>query len=276
MTKKSDLVYWITEREAMRRRKEVTGETRKYGWSDDPYMGTYRYCNVRREDDKVTRWLAQNWRPTQYRAWEILLARLMNRISTLQYIKNEWDWKNETLKSLLHGLMEDGPVFGNAYTVSTNGHSMDKIDYVVDRIIVPARIWETESVQEDRYSSLAIADRWLQRMNGVSSFMSGQIIADLKNTIGHPLHTAPDWYSWSCPGPGSLRGLGEYFYDDPASVTRAYYQKHIERCWNEVRPELPEDLQNLHMQDFQNCLCEFSKFEKVKKGGHARNRYSAG
>jgi hypothetical protein len=29
------------------------------------------------------------------------------------------------------------------------------------------------------------------------------------------------------------------------------------------------------MQDFQNCLCEFSKYMRVLGGGHARNGYRA-
>ncbi len=62
MNKTADLAYWITERYAMKVRKESgVKPTMKAGWSNDPNMGTVRYCNVHREDDKVTQWLAENW-----------------------------------------------------------------------------------------------------------------------------------------------------------------------------------------------------------------------
>ena len=46
---------------------------------------------------------------------------------------------------------------------------------------------------------------------GFASFMAAQVVADLKNTLGHPLQDASDWHSFSAYGPGSLRGLSWYF-----------------------------------------------------------------
>jgi hypothetical protein len=31
-------------------------------WSRDPILQKYKFCNVFREDDRVTRWIAANWR----------------------------------------------------------------------------------------------------------------------------------------------------------------------------------------------------------------------
>src|SRR5438105_15316412 len=53
------LLYWITEREAVRRRREA-GEPAP--WTDDPILREWSFCNVRREDDRVTRWIASHWR----------------------------------------------------------------------------------------------------------------------------------------------------------------------------------------------------------------------
>ncbi len=53
------LLYWITERESIRRRREA-GEPAP--WTSDPVLRDYRFCNVRRENDAVTRHIAARWR----------------------------------------------------------------------------------------------------------------------------------------------------------------------------------------------------------------------
>jgi hypothetical protein len=280
MNRTADLAYWITERESMRLRKEAGPPMLRWGYSHDPNMGTVRYCNVHREDDKVTRWLAEHWRPKYNEVWHILLARLLNRIETLaELLPFLQQWGDlESVRGHLKGLREHGPIFGSAYTVSTNGHSMDKVDYIIDRVVFPASrqkfwVWSPE-VATSRPALLHNAAKDLCVLNGVSSFMAGQIIADLKNTKGHPLESAPDWHTWATPGPGSLKGLTAYF---GRPVTPSTFAWDIAACYNETLPLLPDYVLPIHMQDFQNCMCEFSKYIRVKEGnGHARNRYRAG
>ncbi len=61
MTSKKDdlkpLLYFVHEREFIRLKK-IAGSEPPY--TDDPILGTYRFCNVRRADDRVSRWLTQN------------------------------------------------------------------------------------------------------------------------------------------------------------------------------------------------------------------------
>ena len=52
MTPLNRLVYFITEREAIRLKKEA-GEPKP--WTSDPILQQYRFCNVRRMDDKVSK-----------------------------------------------------------------------------------------------------------------------------------------------------------------------------------------------------------------------------
>src|SRR3990167_1566094 len=54
-----ELWYWIKERESIRIKKEG-GEPPP--WTKDKILQAWRYCNVRREDDKVTRWVDANIR----------------------------------------------------------------------------------------------------------------------------------------------------------------------------------------------------------------------
>jgi hypothetical protein len=277
-----DLAYWIISREQMRLTKEIEDITgarvqRAYGYSNDPHMGLVRYCNVRREDDKVTKWLAEHWRPNHHAVWEIVLARMINYIPSLERVLNSWGpvpsiaTASDKLKKIRDF---GGKVFTSAYTISTCGRSMDKIDYVMG-VVLDAKTRFSHQWQDNFFSegTLAEAHRLITQINGLGSFLAAQVIADLKNTKGHPLQDAPDWHTWAAPGPGSLRGLSAYF---GTAVTPSMFTSKITECWGEVRPKLPSNLQDLHMQDFQNCLCEFSKYVRVRGGGHARNNYTPG
>lgn len=279
MNRIEELVYWITERDAMRMRKD-TGQKPawKYGWSDDPHMGLVRYCNVRREDDKVTRWLAQHWRPEHHAVWEIVLARMINYIPTLEAMLPALTTAEPIANAF--GIMrarrgEGMKVWTSAYTISTCGASMDKVDYVMG-VVQAVKVYEEDRLMSwdnpTNPGTLARAHAELVKFDGLGSFLAAQVVADLKNTQGHPLQNATDWHTWSAHGPGSLKGLSEYF---GAPITPKGYAKAIAVCWNETKPCLPVHLQDLHMQDFQNCMCEFSKYMRVKRGGHARNKYQA-
>jgi alpha-glutamyl/putrescinyl thymine pyrophosphorylase clade 1 len=273
----TDLAYWITERDLMRERKEHLDNPRPewaHGWSDDPNMGLIRYCNVRREDDKVTRWLAQHWRPQHNTLWELTLARMLNHIPTLEVCLPILQWQ-DPLKGVLGELKllraTGAKVFTSAYTISTAGKSMDKLDYVVDWVVGAVKNREIASGFKPR--RLAEAAAWLEEFDGLGSFLAAQVVADAKNTLGHPLKAAPDWQTWCAPGPGSLRGLTAL---RGRTITPAKFYGEIFAAWEEVKPLLPEYLQSLHMQDFQNCLCEFSKYSKALGGeGRPRNGYIA-
>lgn len=265
-----DLAYWINEREAIRTRKESGIPA---PWTNDPHMATVRYCNVRREDDKVTRYIRskETYSNPQVATWRVVLARMVNRIPTLtELIPAVEDGDMVAIKDVLKHLRQHGPIWGNAYTISTCGKAMDKVDYVVDHVVqsVQMQDWDSDYAPTCK----AMFDK-LTSIDGLGSFLAAQVVADLKNIKGHPLENAPDWWTWSAHGPGSLKGLTAYF---GKTITPRFYQEAIECCYDEVKPFLANYVPTLHMQDFQNCLCEFSKYVRVKEGGHARNSYVAG
>lgn len=276
LNKTNDMVYWITEREEMRERHDSADcDEFKFGYSNDPAMGTVRYCNVRREDDKVTKWLAEHWRPNHHAVWEIVLARMINYIPSLDRLMKNTTWHVSDITYLLKDRRLLGEkVFTSAYTISTCGESMDKIDYVMRVADDCKSAFGEFYIYSDAPITLAAAHAQLTAVKGLGSFLAAQVVADLKNTAGHPLQDASDWHTWAAHGPGSLRGLEAYF---GTRVSPSGFAPAIARAWAEVKPELPENLQDLHMQDFQNCLCEFSKYTRVKHGdGRVRNKYSAG
>jgi hypothetical protein len=273
----ADMALFITERDAVRERKEAG---LKPPWTADPAIAGYRYCNVRREDDKVTRWIASHWRnqnathPNLVLA--MVLARMVNWPESLEEIGFPYTWDPDRVKMILQLRQSlHKKTWSAAYMITTCGKRMSKEDYVVGHVCgaVAMRDWTYASGR----TTLAKAHHELTQVDGLGSFLAAQVIADLKNTPRHPLASAPDWHTWSAPGPGSLRGLNWFFYDKPdGPITATKYEVKIQECWAEVKPLLPAALQDLHMQDFQNCLCEFSKYCRIRLGdGRVRSKYVA-
>lgn len=286
MNKTTELAYWINEREHMRMRKENELEVFGPPFSVDPAMASVRYCNVHREDDKVTRWVRDNWRNNHADSPLLTLgmvaARMINWPETLARIGFPHDnfnaWAINAKGEIRRRQAEGEKAWTSAYTISTCGRSMRKEDYVFDHVLkqVAKITWDYKGeYQQIHLSSLGLAHAMLTRVDGLGSFLAAQVVADLKNTPGHPLASAPDFWTWSAPGPGSLRGLQAYFKQ--THITAGSFSWAIKEAYNEVIPHVYPYVGRIHMQDFQNCLCEFSKYMRVKEGdGRVRNKYSPG
>lgn len=273
------LAFWISERYAIKMRRD---EGMKPPWSNDYAMATTRFCNVHREDDKVTRWIAENWRDANKRSPNLTLAmtlaRLINFPDTLEIIGFPYAFTEgyrEAVKNVMRKRAAQGhKVWSSAYIVSTCGRKMAKEDYVLDHVC--AQVAEVPWDFTGR--TLAEAYEMLLSVDGLGSFLAAQVIADLKNTPGHALQTAEDWHTWAVHGPGSLRGLNYFFTGEPEGPVRPNnFQKALKACYDHVKDLIPGYVPAIHMQDFQNCMCEFSKYIRVTQGdGRARNRYRPG
>lgn len=280
MTREIDLAYWINERELMRIHKDSGMEP---PWSQNFVMSQVRYCNVRREDDLATRWIKKNWRDPNADSPLLTLgmatARMINWPPTLNVImfpsENFTGWAESAKKQIRAGQADMHKMWTSAYTISTCGRAMRKEDYVLDHVLaqVAAMSWDFSGDNlEDGYQKL-------RRVDGLGSFLAAQVVADLKNTPGHPLADAEDFWSWSAPGPGSVRGLQAFYRGlwRGRPITASLYPHIVRECYDLTTPLLANYVGRLHMQDFQNCLCEFSKYIRMKEGdGRARNSYTPG
>jgi len=275
MTMRSEeLAYWINEREQIRVNKEEKGLAPP--WTEDVWLANYRFCNVRREDDKVTRWLRENWsnkyggqHPNMLLA--MTLGRFVNRIESLERIGYpQYGMDRPKFMALAEELK---PFWGNAYTISTCGAAIPKFAYVLGVLNDVEGRQEVFHSRCGDYRELAVAHKDLTNIYGLGSFLAAQVVADLKWTPGHPLETARDRATWAAPGPGSKRGL-ERFY----SGAKGTFLPRLQAAAVAVQPLIDPNLweANLHrmdMQDWQNCMCEFDKFQRLKEGGHVRNGY---
>src|SRR5690348_12128561 len=120
----NDLVRFIKEREKVRLAKEA-GKPRP--WTKDPILNKYRFCNVHREDDYVTRWLRANYyhhlRGDPDIWFAAVVARLFNQPDALcEIMPYVLPWKPEKVRAILHRRKAAGlKNFNAAYIVSTNG-----------------------------------------------------------------------------------------------------------------------------------------------------------
>jgi len=280
------LVYWIKERDNIRQLKEA-GKPKP--WSTNPVMQSVYYCNVNREDDRVTRWIRSNWTyPVKYDdfsdeestaasyTFAMVVARIFNQPDTLADLMQPIDFDAdlglwlENAETVLAERKAAGKLIWNgAYIISTNGKAMPKADYC---LYLLGKLAKDKDII-DNCTTLAEAHKRLMTVEGLASFLAGQVVADLKNTIGHPLNKAPDWFSFSAPGPGSLRGL-EWFWEE--KITSRNYQTAIDKAHEIVEYELPDSILDiLCHQNFQNCFCEYSKYMKVSnQTGRSKRKYA--
>ncbi len=267
-TPRETLIYWINEREYIRRHKEEYKASKP--WSQDKVMQETYFCNIHREDDRVTRWIRERWSHGTRDRYNVeanmCFARLVNRTESLKNLLWPWtQWNPNVFRYVALEHKERGiPFWGNAYVVTTHGQPMSKVEYassVLERCFDMPPIVGLPPTLEAYHKAL-------QGLEGFGSFMAGQVVADLKNTPGHPLRDAEDWWTWSAHGPGSLRGLSWYFNE---KITPSTYQAAIKEAKMEVREHVP----NMCYQDFQNCLCEYDKYMRVSTGtGRSKRKYN--
>lgn len=258
------LMHWITERYKV---YEARTAGKPKPWSTDPILQNYRFCNVHRENDKVTKWIAENWRtpnadnPDLWFA--MMIARYINEPGTMELMGFPVPYKSSKfIDAVTARKAQKLNAFNAAYIISTGGLSIPKHEYL-DGFF--SRLWrQRASLRPEAGQTLRKYCDLLIAQPGIGRFMAGQIIADLKYACPK-LKEARDWDTFAISGPGSRRGMNRLL-DQP-----------VKQGWNEwdwfaelkilrrqVNNSLPKGVPELHGQDLQNSLCEFDKYCRVK------------
>lgn len=265
------LVHWIRERDSIRAKKEA-GLPKP--WTADRLLRDYRWCNVRRMDDRVSQWLLKSWYPglesrRQCQLHAALLGRLINWPDSLAVIRSAFP-AHDSMQSLLKELKAaGGKIFTGAYVIPGRPGE-DKIDTILElagKSAVHTKFEETQTMRST----------WarLMEFDGMGSFLSGQVVADLA-FLPYGLKW-PDRATWAPLGPGSARGINRVQgKPKDAPVKQQEFDVLLPQLCATLRPVIADiwDNRQLIAMDIQNCLCEFDKYRRLTLGeGKVRARY---
>lgn len=267
------LEFWVREREAIRQRKEA-GLPRP--WTNDPWLRDYRWCNVRRMDDRVSRELMAQWYVDADPASQLVaatLARLVNWPEALMAATDGAGFRCDMLDRVhaaLAARSRDGrKVFTGAYVVP-GVPGMSKVDSVLALV---RRVLSSAA----QIMKPTLRETWseLTRMEMLGSFLAGQIVADLAHLGAGACW--PDRVSWAPIGPGSARGMNRLRGRDYGrALGQARFDVELADLMEHLRPRIIEIHvdRDLGAADYQGLCCEFDKYQRLKKKqGTVRARY---
>ena len=249
-------------------------------FSKDAAFVEWRFCNVFRELDRVTKWIRNNVReplrnnPKVYLA--MVICRLFNKIETLEVIREHglFDlWDSNKAREVLKDLK---PIVGAAYVVKTPD-GMNKLDGVLHMVdTVAAMVDQVPS--SIRHRSLKSAWKMLMNFPCIGKFMAYEIVSDLRHI--YLLENASDINTWANAGPGACLGLS-YLVNDSSTIIR-YGSKKTEDValhlmeellyWSKVPEMWPVDWPRWEMREVEHWLCEYAKWYKVTHLGMRMKR----
>jgi hypothetical protein len=266
--------------------KKTVGQPKP--WTEDRIFQAWRFCNVHREHDKTTKWLADHIRKPlceEYKDTQnpdlilkiveaTVIFRWFNRIETGETIKDLLlgQWDSEEARRRLQGVH---PVVTGAYIIKgPDGYSkLDGVLYCVDAALprLPAMVatWG---------SSLRSAWVDLCQLYYLGRFMSYEVVSDLKWTP--VLSTADDIFTWANAGPGCARGLGwvtelgQHAFN-PGSTLDQETMLEIMQVLLAMshNPDYWGKSQKWEMREVEHWLCEFDKYKRAERGDRLKRRY---
>ncbi len=270
------LLYFTWEREVIRIVKE-RGDPPPY--TLDPVLAKYKFTNVRRRDDRVSKWIIDNIiTPNENKdhLWfTLLIARLINWPPTLQYLINDGVLFREPKHfnpvefstSVENFKAKGGKVYSGAYMVYPTKMDIGGVKSlaIANHIIKPtiSLKHEIDRILFGLEPSVEAFVTELSSSFGISSFMAGQVAADL--TYCDHLGSAEDLHLYAPIGPGSSRGLNYLLKRAPnAGWTQANFNNELINIRQAITEELA--ITDVTLHDVQNVMCEFSKYCRTVLG----------
>lgn len=279
--------YYVAERYRIHMRKDVEGKP--FPWTNDPILSMYRFTNVRREQDKNSRYLLNMMKVhgnklSHNMVANILLFRLFNKIETMEYLGGWVDFENydgEMIRNQLSSVPEGYVYFTNAYLSS--GMKKEFNMYFPNEIMRVMNIPKVvRKFAADLVTGIVIANGpqdvidTFKQINGISDFLAYQLFVDL---------TYLEDFPWSenefvISGPGCELGL-DYLFINKGGLNYEellfWLRDHcpITREWCvENMTDLPIEERYMNVMSLENCICELGKYMKTKLGvGRPRSRY---
>jgi len=272
---------WVCEREKIRIAKVFVAPP----WTEDEILRTYRFCNVRREDDTGTVWIRENIREPYAghpNLWFMLcIARQINWPETLQELISEGAWPDRDDRSVCADIAAvldarkaaGRKVYTGAYMISApHEKGANKQRYIA--LDVLGGLWQRRRRYEFQLAtSMQQTHAWIMQARGWGHFMAYQAVVDMRFTA--ILNDARDVSTWAAAGPGTLRGLNRLHGRElTAIVSQEQALKEMRLMYEVMETETGVAMD---FSDVPNILCETDKYFRVKNGeGKPRALYVPG
>ena len=284
------LKKWIIERYNIHLRKDVLNQDPP--WTKNQVLSNYRFCNVRREHDRESKWLIKNVCNNnlsyENKLLNCILFRLINKSKTvemfgpLDFSNLDYDLILDKLDKFSEG-NKDYVYFSNAFFMSgpkvvcnkkfgKGGNMVLKMIKLVELYFIQGIIERIKNVksQEEVYNILRSFD-------GFGEFLAYQIFVDFSYIEEFPFSEN----EFVVVGPGCKRGLNLIFKDfDGLSFEEALFwlRDNQNELFGEDFGKLFSDLEDfdkkLNVMNLENCMCEISKYIRAINGtGRPRVRY---
>lgn len=287
----SDAFYaYLEEREKIRLRREAKLPA---PWTDDPILREFKFTNVKRIHDRTTKEFAKIYARHSFSEEHIALYNCaMNRYFGTVLWARAIGWQEshshvEILGCAEQEIEKGSQIFTGAYVITNGGRPEPK--YVVvesylhhfwqraPRIVAAleaSRLWEKA------YEEMRILPGF-----GGTGFMSKEVLQDYLIWLGYrneSLKRPPveeyvtDFYTFTPVGPGARRGLNRTLHRPvEASLRPSELRAGIGALRASLSPRFKAYFgADLTAHDIQFGLCEFDKYERVRKGeGRPRSRF---
>ena len=278
------LSYFIVERDEIRQKKEAGLEG---PWTEDDILSTYRFCNIRRKHDRVSKWVIDNIitpNEDSDNLWFMLCcARWINWPPTIQELMALDLWPVKSFDPIRFGRVIDSRVargdktWTGAYMITARQiePGQGKGEFIAERMLLPLLQSKLGPyLNSSNASSRKAEDVYeiLRGHYGWGSFMAGQVIADM--SYCRLLGQATDLQVFAVPGPGSMRGLNRIF-ERPLdqNIPRERFVDELMTIRYETE-KLTGKVPDMTLHDWQNVMCEYDKFLRAVNGGRPRTNYT--
>ena len=268
---------YINERESIRKAKE---SGMPFPWTNDPILRDYRFTNVRRTDDTVSKWYIENIAQNpelniEEKVINAILFRCWNKPETSVIFQQPiMDFTRENITAIdeqatrtLDLLGDDYKQYGSAYFQSglkgawkREGHSANRMLDLLSELL---KSYDVEAIIEA--PTPLVAFEIIKGIKGIGDFLAYQIWVDL--TYIPEFDQSED--SFTVAGPGCRLGI-DLLVEDRDGMTHEELIFHLRD--NQHALDLDIDFQ-LTVMDIENCFCEFSKYTKRTMGLNNRMRH---
>lgn len=261
------LASFIIAREQLRTQKERFPHEPDQ-WTTDKILRQFHFCNIDREDDYVTKWIAEHVRKPnrdkglKYKTMQLLACRIFNEPAMLKKILPVAVNNLPGVARIIEAHQAAGhKTFRGAYMVAAHGTAISAHAYylrvLADAYALPG--WPTEGC-----AHLWKVAEHLVQVHGIGDFIVNQVMADLR--YSYPTGHWKDWQTFVWGGPGTKRGANRVMQVD---VDKPWNRFTLTAVVIKIRDTLlkkesglPEDTQE-SLEDpnnVSNSLCEFDKY----------------